>query len=291
MKSARSFLIAALLVCLSANSVDAFHSISVGIPGVIDPYAPCPGPDTPGGTTLYPIEYLPIPGPGVFYALEWQFSGEQRYTPSGTESRPPEQRWSFDLGGPLNGDLLIDLYYAYDQHHNFGANDEIVWDPDGDWCRHGAHLSASYVRDPVSDPPLDLLEWVQILVAPVDWHGVPPGTPLVDPFYNDGTDDAPFYFSNLDDPLDYYLGENLFADIIFGDTPGVSHPEADTFSWNLDLYLFLASRDPLDPYHVFIHDGIFWGYEGVCVPVPASLLLSLLGLGAVAAWRRERIRV
>jgi hypothetical protein len=280
-------LVASLTLGFLAGSAQAFSSIVWGFPGLYDPEDPCPGPDTPGGTTLRDIHYLLAPSDAFIGALEWQFSGENRYTATATHYRPPGERWSFDWGGPLFGTLFIDEYTAYDDHHGFNADDEIVWDPDGDWCRHGAHLSASYIRDPQLDP-LDL-DWVQVFVASYDKHGVPAGTPLADPFYNDGTDDGPFYFSNEDDPTDFYRGANLFADWIFGDTPGSSHLESTAYHVSLDLQLFLASRDPLNPRHVFIHDGISWGYEGICIPAPASLTIALIGLGLIRALRRRRV--
>jgi hypothetical protein len=286
-RASRGLPVVVVVVCLLTGNLYAFANIFWGLPGSYEPYAPCPGPDTPGGTTLYDLIYLPGPGPEIIDAFVWQFSGPERYTAGGTEWRPPEERWTFDAGGQLQGNFFIDIYEAYDRHHGFDADGDIVWDPGGAWCRHGAHLSVSYVRDPLLDPVS--LAWVQVFVASYDMHGVPAGTPLADPFFNDGTDDAPFYFSNLDDPLDFYAGDNLLgADYIFGDTPGASHREANPFSVSLDLYLFLSAVDPQDPYHVYIYDGISWGYAGVCVvPGPAALLLVLIGVPAVAALRRR----
>lgn len=44
-----------------------------------------------------------------------------------------------------------------------------------------------------------------------------------------------------------------------------------------------------DPgHHVYIYDGFGWGYELHCVPEPATLLASLLGLGGVGAYVRRR---
>jgi hypothetical protein len=288
MKSGRtlqSWLVGVVAVCLLTGNLYAFDNIYWGVPGVYDPYAPCPGPDTPGGTVLRELTYLPGPSTGILDAFLWQFSGPNRYTADGVEDRPPEEEWTFDVGGTLHGDLCIDIYEAYDRHHGYDADGHMVWDPGGDWCRHGAHLSASYLRDPLLDPVN--LAWVQVFVASYDKHGVPAGTPLADPFFNDGTDDAPFYFCDLDDPLDFYRGDNLGADLIFGDTPGASHLESEPFHVSLNLYLFLSAVDPLDPHHLFIYDGISWGYEGVCVPAPAALLLALIGVHAVVALRRR----
>lgn len=285
----RCLCVAALTIGLTTASASAFSTIVWGTPGVYDPFDPCPGPDTPGGTSVRPLAYLPMPGASFIEALEWQFSGPNRYTADGVKYRPPEERWTFDWGGPLYGALFIDIYDAYDRHHGFDAGGNIVWDSAGDWCRHGVHLSASYARDPTHDPPLELLDWVQVFVASYDKHGVPAGTPLVDPFFDDGTDDAPMYFSNLDDPHDFYLGANPLADLIFGDTPGASHLETGSFYVSLDLELFLASRDPFDPHHLFIHDGISWGYEGYCtIPAPASVVLVLIGCQVVAVLRRRK---
>ncbi|MBN1456824.1 MAG: PEP-CTERM sorting domain-containing protein [Sedimentisphaerales bacterium] len=266
------FFVAVLIICLLSSSASAFISVLTGFPGTYIPYDDCGG-VTPGGTALKDMWILP-PDPlegWVIEAFEWQFSGPNIYTDHGIDYRPEDERWSFTWGDPLNGTLYIDKYEAYDKHS--GAD-----------CRHGAHLSVSYYRDP-SDPWY--LDWAQVFIASYDKHGVPAGTPIADPFYNDGTDDAPFYFSNLDDPLDFYDGWQPDADLIFGDTPGASHLEVNPFSVSLSLNLYLTSIDPLDPYHVILHDGISWGYDGVCVPEPGTV--CLLGLGGFALLRKRRL--
>jgi hypothetical protein len=253
-----------LLACMPFTHIKAFD-IQWGIPGYYDPFDPCAGPQTPGGTFLYDITYLPAPDGWYFDALEWQFSGENIYTKDGVQFRPPEDRWIFDYGGQLSGTLFIDVYYAYDKHT-------------GDVCRHGAHLSASYLPSP-NDP--STLDWVQVFVASYDKNGVPGGTPLVDPFYNDGTDGGPFYFSNLDNPSGFYEGFNNDL-LIFGDTPGAPHWEEDAFSVSLELFLFLSYKDPLDDRHLYICDGISWGYFGVCVPAPSAASASSIFVLIVA---------
>ena len=285
-KTFRIALSAVLALCLSAASANAF-SWHWGNPGTYETFDPCAGPQTPGGTWLDPIAYHVECAQWYITALEWQFSGPNRYTKKGTEFRPEAERWSFAKGDPLDGDLYIDIYSAYDDHHTFDAKGNVVLDSDGPYCRHGAHLSASYVLGP-SDPAN--LDWVQVFVASYDKHGVPARTPIADPFYNDGTDDAPYYFNEADSPYDFYDGSNwpLWPDLIFGDTPGASHLEQLPFSVDVDFYLFLASEDPANPRQVTIHDGIAWGYKGVCVPEPATWILLTAGTSALLMVRRRR---
>jgi len=232
---------------------------------------------TPGGTTLPmggDVGYWPVNTlTGVIGALQWQFGTTTIHTGNGgTAQRDADDVWTFQWGSNLNGTLTVDHYKAYDKHT-------------GIYCRHGAEFSCHYV--PHEDDP-ENLSWVQVFTASYDKLGISSGTMIVDPFPNNGTDDAPFYFNEQHDPMDFYYPPTApEGALIFGDTPGASHVEAEPFSVWLRLNLFLASWDDATPHALKIHDGIRWGYDGVCVPAPMSVILGAIGLAMVYRLRRR----
>jgi len=242
-------------------------------------FDPCTG-VTPGGTSLAiggDVGYWPAESyPDVIVALQWQFGTTTIHLGNGaTGERDQEDIWTFQWGDAddLNGTLTIDHYKAYDTHK--GAE-----------CRHGAEFSCHYM--PAANDP-ENLAWVQVFEASYNKLGIPAGTSIVDPFPNDGTDDAPFYFSDKDDPKKFYYPDTVpEGALIFGDTPGASHWEKDSYSVWLRLNLFLASWDDATPHDLTIHDGIRWGYDGECVPAPMSLVLGVIGLALVHRMRGRK---
>lgn len=276
--SLRHVCLAGLAVLLAAGLAGAGITI-VNLPSNspnLDVDADCGG-VTPGETTLPMIGHMGYWPAGMrdqaIDALEWQFGTTTIHLDKGqTAQRDPEDVWTFSWGDNLNGTLTVDHYKAYDKHR-----DGI--------CGHGAEFSCHYVP---ADTDPDNLNWVQVFEASYDKEGIPAGTSIVDPFQNDGTDDAPFYFSNLDDPKRYYYPKVIPADsIIFGDTPIAEHYEDTAWSGWLRLNLFLASWDTATPHELTIHDGVRWGYDAECVPVPMSVVLGLIGLAMIHRMRRR----
>ncbi|HET6429352.1 MAG TPA: hypothetical protein VFJ30_13130 [Phycisphaerae bacterium] len=278
MRSLRYVCLVGLVVFLAAGLAGAGITI-VNLPSDSPNFvleADCGG-VTPGGTKLpmmgqmgyWPSRLMD----SVIDALEWQFGTTTIHLGDGkTAQRDPEDVWTFQWGDDLNGTLTIDHYKAYDTHR-----DGI--------CGHGAQFSCHYFP---ADTDPDNLAWVQVFGASYDKLGIPSGTAIVDPFANDGTDDAPFYFSDLDDPKKLYYPASIPADsIIFGDTPIFEHYEDTAWSGWLRLNLFLASWDDAT-HELTIHDGIRWGYDGQCVPAPMSVVLGMIGLALVHRMRGRR---
>ena len=267
-KSLRRYYVLLLLVLSSAGAIT--HA-SIAYTDPLDTehfrwYDACDG-VTDGGTTAKEITYIS--------PLDFNFDPYSWILIDALEKRYGESGWTFDFGQRLGGDITISHYKAYDVHYDYDEEHKKFYTQDGSYCEHGIQMCAYYERVDDVDP-LNL-DWIQVFTASYNKDGYPAGIPVVDPVPS-GDDGKPYYFSDDMDRTQYYYGTPPEeADTFFGDQPHAGHLEADPFSVEVSFSLFLTSVDPLDSKHIYIHDGLWWGYEGICVPEPLSIVL--LGSG------------
>lgn len=251
-----------LVTAASFGAIDLWYTAT----GTFKDFDKCEG-VTPGGTWLKDITKI-----SMYNQPSWLF---KTLTDTFWDPFNPGDSWSFEKGDQLYGDLYVSHYVAYDDHY-------------GDYCRHGAQMSCYYDRV-FTDP--ENLDWVQIFVASYPRGPYPPGTPIVDPIDGPYHDDKPFYFKDGANREDFYYGTPPADMLIFGDTPGAAHLEVNPFTVDVGFYLFLTSWETADPTHLYIHDGIYWGYDGYCaVPAPGAFVLVNIGLYAVYSLRRRLMR-
>lgn len=195
--------------------------------------------------------------------------------------------WTFNYNtntwGTANGTLFVDIYESvfYSNHSS------------------GAHLQARYVKG--SGDPTNL-RWIQYVdpenpFDPDQLYDPSTGLPVsngpiapadggfIDPYTNDGTDGGPFYWHG-GEIGNYTSASDAFGsfDLKFDDNPRVFHPPVSSNGMAFELYL--VSWNGIKT--VDFLGGIEWGFEGECVPDPASLTLSLIGLGCASWWFRRR---
>ncbi len=231
-------------LCLAPWSAGAF-TIYVNYDNFV-PFEACPGPDTPGGTLLEPLGYLPA-GSDVAQAVA-----------GATAAQYPN--WNYNVSGqPLGGDLIVDWYKARDYHV-------------GSTCRHGAEITTHYEAAPWDPPGLDYIQvYIEFGGSGNDYLRV------------DGDEDNhPNYFTPDDDRLDYIHVPDP-GGLLFGDSPYDSLPEPNTWWGGVTFYTFLASTIGNT---ITFYDGFSWGYMGECVPEPASLALLAIGAVVLLERRR-----
>ena len=273
--------VVALASVLAASAGSARAIVIVDAPaGNIRAHQDCGG-VTPGGTdALYAgsVGYWPAGSlAGTLEAMQWQFGSTTVHNGNNPDTtRPANRVWSFAWGNNLAGTLTVDWNKAYDTDSVISGNT---------YCRHGSEFDCHYTRA-ATDPTN--LEWVQVFTSSENWAGLASGTMICDPYPNDGTDDAPFYFNPGDNRNNFMHVSPVPSGLIFGDTPGVSHLESSAWSGWFRANLFLASWDSANPYSLTIHDGIRWGWDGACAPTPTPGSLALFGMGLLACKRRRR---
>lgn len=272
------FHIAGALVAIAGGAAQAI--VIVDAPAAnVRVHQDCTG-VTPGGTDLPfngSVGYWPAGSlDGALDAMRWQFGSTTVHNGLNPDTtRAANRVWSFQWGNNLAGTLTVDWNKAFDTDFSSGGTN---------YCKHGSEFDCHYTRA-ATDPTH--LEWVQVFTSSENWAGIASGTLINDPYPNDGTDDAPFYF-NPDDNRNNFMHVNpVPGGLIFGDTPFVRHVESQPWSGWFRANLFLASWDDANPYSLTIHDGIRWGWDGACAaPAPGSLALMSLGLCAIGRRRR-----
>jgi uncharacterized protein (TIGR03382 family) len=277
--------VGALVWSTSAYGVFALHQIDAASPD-FRAFQACPPTVTPGGTSLALGGSVGYWAPTSDGSLDWaidaigyQFGSNTIHRPSGDTYDPNRNLWTSDFGGSLNGTLNVYYYKAIDQdgiHPSRGTAFPGV-------CFHAADINLSYTRG-AGDPAH--LAWVQVIETSESAGGLPNGVPYVDPYPNDGADDAPFYFNESDNPANYVHRVPAGADMVFGDIPNRNHPDETAYSVWWRANLFLASWTDDNPYHLVLHDGIRWGFDGECVPTPGTLAVA--ALAGLLATRRRR---
>lgn len=250
-----------------------------------DPVAYCHG-STPGATWLRPIEYLSYGSPemsAVTQALWAQYSVYYEYVGDPNEPRPPD--WPPWLGWPpawtyannfhltgqtLPGTLVIDSYGAVDE------------ETDG-MCTHGAGISVSF--DYTGDPLFFDAEFFRRMGLQLGWITVAAD------------------WADHPDSITSAASFVPWSSSMYPTNPSVTHPDDEPFAYDgvyytvlagtTDWYYFFQDRYPFLLYRdIVIYEGFVWGYEAQCiVPEPASGLLLMLGVGAIAARRKVGKRI
>ncbi|MCC6695380.1 MAG: PEP-CTERM sorting domain-containing protein [Candidatus Hydrogenedentes bacterium] len=248
------------------------------------PFDPCEGGLTSGGTWLLDLEYFhPDESDEIWVDLDWSLTDQyESYVDEGDPDDPNDDRtinWNYELAPlALGGILTIDWYQAVD-------------DEAGSICFHGAEIVAYYDRADGEDA-LNL-DWIQLynefggsVFSPYEYtvDGNVPG------------DTDPAYYQPGDGPWipDGYTLTGDYGDMVWTDGPYDSHLEANSWAGGVEFYIVLASYG--DPYEmsdewfrdITVYDGVYWGYVGVCVPEPATVVLLGLGLASIGIPRLRK---
>ncbi len=215
---------------------------------------------TPGGTDIL--------GGGFVRALD--LSGSEMQQIWQDINGQFDSAWSYTMGPSLGGDLYIERYYAFDRH--VGAK-----------CLHGAEFKARFAN--VTAPEGTVVDWFQLFKLggqAQSPNGYPPGPGwIIDPakdvwidMNGNGIEDP----GERQDRAPFYWNQNEVPDRkILSDAPQQPHPESTPWEGSMTFYLFLATWDGnytpgQYPHTITIHDGIAWGFSGVClVPEPGLL--------------------
>ena len=165
--------------------------------------------------------------------------------------------WSLVNGGALEGTLTITKFAAYSAC------------PDN----QGAEIRATF--EPKGADPVDW-RWSQGLYAPKgngEHDGaVPAMSSFMDCDAADGNNDPPLY------PYSYPDGH-------FYDKPGRQCIDSSTVSW---VGVALISTADFAAKKLTTYEGIIWGFDVECKPVPEPLTLTGLGVGLAVLLRRRR---
>lgn len=165
--------------------------------------------------------------------------------------------WTFDYSfKSLSGTLYINTYEAEYKGDHWG----------------GAEIDITYKKGP-NDP--ETLRWIQLITTTHPLNGAT--SPYIDPYPNDGTDGAPFYYyeGEVTDPLHFY------------DFSSRTHPLPIPFApitWRAELYLVEWDNAK----KVIFHDGIQWGWEMHPIPEPSTIILLASGLAGYLGIKRIR---
>ncbi len=163
-------------------------------------------------------------------------------------------KWTFKQGGKLNGTLTIQDYHSKFKEGNHHSGGEIKLQ-----YKKGA-------GDPAN------LQFVQMVNSNMPSSGVKAAKakyPVIDPVPEDEPSKAnpdpnkyrPFYWNENERPVHTGKAGSNF-DIDFYDFSSRKHPPTSRAKWTGELYI--TSWDGNTPGTVTFHDGISWGWKGMC---------------------------
>lgn len=212
----------------------------------------------------------PIQNPGEFFLLSAVSQVVKDELAAGDTAFPG---WTFDYTfSTLSGTMFVDEYKA-----------QYLTDHVG-----GGLINTRYKKG-AGDPAN--LRWIQLITTTNPLHGAT--SPYIDPYPNDGTDGAPFYWhsgeiaDHIAGAKDYGFGKDY--DLHFKDFSRREHPlpiPFDPIKWRAELYL--VEWDGAK--HVTFHDGIQWGWEMHPIPEPSTIFLLATGLAGYFGFVRYRRR-
>ena len=177
--------------------------------------------------------------------------------------------WTITFGADLNGAISLTEYYAW-----VGAS-----------RNGGAHLELDYTPE-AGGPAVADVHWIQAIWTndPLSNYGARvygEYSIYIDNYGNDAGN--PYYDAMTDYPAQDW----------FGDTPSRQCDAACPCSrsrYDWEAQVFLATGDLEAKTLTLYEDGVWWGFELTCVPVPSAVFLGAMGLSLVGLLRRREIR-
>jgi len=238
--------------------------MKTGVPASVNHL--CPEPDWHSCVdtlTPNPVVYLDGPSQACITAMQRDF---------------PNWTVTYNWTHPWKGAINITDYHAADFSDVAPHEGCIVREVGDDWVGGmGAVLTANFEKDP--GDAIHRFRWVQIIDSSKPSMGGP--SPYVDPRPNDDT--LPFYWRENE-----YGGRTVYD---FHDEPARNCPCYGHVWWRAELYLTDWYQKPggatTDTY-LIIYDGIRWGFDITCVPLPGACWAGMVLIGLVVTATRRR---